>query len=164
MTELAMGRGQNCILAAGQVHCFGFDVSGSLGIPDGPLLRHCDGANPCIETTTLVPSISGQRFMHIGSGASSDHTCAALEGGGLYCWGQNTDGQCGGTPDGRRDPAPVPGFALPVVRIATGQRSTCLTTEAGALYCWGSNVDGQLGLGPADGLLHSSPAVVLVTP
>ena len=76
------------------------------------------------------------------------HTCAIDAGGGLRCWGSNSNGQLGdGTTTDRHVPTPVVGLSSGVLAVATGAFHTCALLQSGALKCWGANDKGQLGDG-----------------
>lgn len=73
------------------------------------------------------------------------HTCAARQGGGLFCFGNNAHGELGdGTKDNRSVPTPVLGNPL-VEGVAAGLEHTCILQKASVVRCWGSNGKGQLG-------------------
>jgi hypothetical protein len=89
----------------------------------------------------------------------ADHTCAIVEGGGLFCWGDNTAGQLGHAGAGGTTPAQV--FASGVTAVAAGAQHTC-AVQGGVVKCWGANGSGQLGRGSA-GASDPTPAPVAGT-
>jgi len=92
----------------------------------------------------------GQRLWGGGS------ECVIRSGGSVWCWGDNTYGQCGqlsATEDPingtntvpNPSPVPLPGNAI---ELATGSdNSWCASLDTGALWCWGQNSWGELGNG-----------------
>ena len=77
--------------------------------------------------------------------AGVDHTCALLEDGTVWCWGNNEAGQLGtGNFGGPSLPAIVEGIAGATAVVAGGSH-TCALLEGGAVTCWGANVAGHLG-------------------
>jgi alpha-tubulin suppressor-like RCC1 family protein len=89
--------------------------------------------------------------------AGSAFACALLEGGSLWCWGRNSEGQLGrGALSPREGPARV---ALDgVTAIVAGARHAC-ATAGGATWCWGDRAAGQLGDG-VTGAAMATPARV----
>lgn len=80
------------------------------------------------------------------------HTCVALVGGDVYCWGENPEGQVGVSDAGYRvlspTRVPLPALGLGGINgIAAGEYHTCAVLSDGRLFCWGSDHQGQLGLG-----------------
>ena len=72
-------------------------------------------------------------------------TCFRDEAG-LYCWGNNRNGQLG---NGSMEPHAVPTRvhgSLDPDRLAVGYSFTC-AIERGSLWCWGINQWGNLGMG-----------------
>jgi len=96
--------------------------------------------------------------------AGEQHTCAVLDDGSAWCWGDNRRGQLGdGTSIDRSTPTRVvgpggTGQLSGVVAITAGSEHTCAVTSSGAVYCWGQNRNGQLGIGTKKS--QSSPVQV----
>jgi alpha-tubulin suppressor-like RCC1 family protein len=83
--------------------------------------------------------------------AGSLHTCAIVESGAVWCWGEGGAGQLGtGTSDDQFVPVEVVDVPAPAVAIAAGGLHTCALTIDDTLYCWGNNSHGQLGTGNFD--------------
>jgi alpha-tubulin suppressor-like RCC1 family protein len=93
---LAAGARHTCaVLGDGSVRCWGANEAGQLG--DGSLL---DSWIPVVVSS--LADATG------GIGAGGQHTCAAVAGGQLRCWGANGRGQLGdGTTLDRLTPVPV---------------------------------------------------------
>ena len=95
---------------------------------------------------------------------SENHTCAVMENGTVFCWGNNSSGQLGNGRSGiNRDDrsentaAPVAVMGIDdATEIATGWDHTCALVEDSTVSCWGSNSFGQLG----DGTNRSASAPV----
>ena len=83
--------------------------------------------------------------------ASGWHSCAN-EGGVLYCWGQNADGQIGdGTQRNANSRHAVMGIGdlADLASVGMGQFTTCACRRDGTAWCWGRNIEGELGTGAA---------------
>jgi serine/threonine-protein kinase len=87
------------------------------------------------------------------------HTCA-IQGGKLFCWGLNDDGQLG-TGAFASATGPANTGLTGVDRIAAGFNLTCALFQSGDLKCWGANDKGQLGNG--SNLPAKSPSPLAVT-
>jgi alpha-tubulin suppressor-like RCC1 family protein len=110
---------------------------------------------PAPTSTATVPA-SAPTILDAGD----FHACAVTVGGGLKCWGANTDGQLGdGTTTVRLTPRGVAGLASGVRAVTAGGEHTCAVTTGGSVKCWGNNNSFQL----SDGTLldRSSPVDVL---
>ena len=96
-------------------------------------------------------------------GAGSLHTCAVKTDGALYCWGRNSDCQCGQEASGSiTGPTPV-GMDTDWARVEGGGQFTCGLKTSDDLFCWGEGDDGQLGNGMYGvGTTVSVPGVVLI--
>lgn len=106
------------------------------------------------ERVELV--LRSPRVTHVAPGRG--HTCASVEGVGVFCWGYNMSGESG---SGSTSPVSRPArLELPigeVIAIAAGgypglsqSGHACAVLESGgerSLWCWGNNDDGQLGNG-----------------
>ena len=136
-TQLAAGHFHTCARTEdGAVWCWGFNGAGQLG--DGTL---ADRLAP-VRVRGLPAGVRVERVA-----AGRHHTCALLEDGAAWCWGENASGQLGdgGTRD-RASPAPVMGVR-DLTELSLGDRHTCARRVEGSVFCWGANRDGQLGDG-----------------
>jgi uncharacterized repeat protein (TIGR01451 family) len=89
--------------------------------------------------------------------AGNSHTCAALTGGRLKCWGGSGSGQLGqGSSTARGDGSNEMGANLAAIELGAGRRAvsvgaganvSCAVLDDGRLKCWGQNSSGELGLG-----------------
>jgi alpha-tubulin suppressor-like RCC1 family protein len=137
--SLDLGQDATCAVKNdGTLWCWGADTFGKLGIAVDP-----NAAPPRF----LVP-------MQVGSDAdwaevSVDvfHTCAVKQGGTLWCWGRNAEGQLGvGDITDRATPTQV-GSASDWSSVSVGRFHTCAEETDHTVRCTGENVAGQLGTG-----------------
>jgi len=122
----------------------------------------CDTAvaNSGSQTPADCVLLSGQRQMVASKvDAGLYHSCAVLVGGGVKCWGLDTNGQLGnGSPGG--GPTPVAVFGVSDAEaVSAGNYHSCAVLVGGGLKCWGYNGSGQLG----DGSRTSRTAPVAVS-
>ena len=135
-SAVAAGVAHTCaLLKTGSVECWGANGDGQLG--NGTT---ADSANP-VAVTGLVSSARA-----IAAGLA--HTCAALDDGGIDCWGANANGELGnGTTVDSSVPLLVTGLAGHAAAIDAGDAHTCALLDGGRVQCWGWNIEGQLGNG-----------------
>src|SRR5207302_7732336 len=81
--------------------------------------------------TTPTPILVGQMFANV---ATSSHTCA-ITSGEVYCWGRNTDDECGA---GSNPQPPFP-VGSGYTQVAAGGAHTCAVVATGGVKCWGYN-------------------------
>jgi alpha-tubulin suppressor-like RCC1 family protein len=136
ITAVALGAEHTCLLtSAGVVKCLGVNQEGELG----------NGiASPVFPYVPAdVPGLGGVTAIDAGK----THTCALSSGGGVKCWGGNSQGQLGnGTKANNNSPVDVAGLSSGITSIQAGEDSTCAITSAGAVKCWG----GTYGTTPVD--------------
>ena len=139
VTSLGVGWFANCAARAdGTVWCWGGNNYGELG-PNAT-------KNTWYTTPVQIPGLSGATQVAAGF----FHMCAIATGSsgpGVYCWGQNTNGQLGNgtTTD---NATPVAAFTGSFRNVACGAYNSYVTTsQQGYVYGWGSNSYGQLGNG-----------------
>ncbi|WP_437591402.1 right-handed parallel beta-helix repeat-containing protein [Sorangium sp. So ce1000] len=156
--KIVAGSEHTCaLLAEGTVQCWGYNLSGQLGLGAG--------SPTTVYAPIEVSSLSG--IVDIAAG--SYHTCALNHDGEVYCWGDNHFGEIGdGTSTGR--PSPVLALTGAVAVSAGGQTSCAILTDHTA-RCWGMNWQGQVGAGytsapgvpwptPVQGIAHASAIAV----
>jgi alpha-tubulin suppressor-like RCC1 family protein len=123
-----------------------------------PALYQVTATNDAGSTTGLVElSVSAGEIAGLSAlSASGDHTCVALNGDRVLCWGENHLFQLG---DGNNDPARFPvmsaGAGPGIQAIASGDYHVC-ALAGGAASCWGVYYDGV----PDSGAWTSAPRVV----
>ena len=104
---------------------------------------------------TPVNGVTG--VAQISAGAA--HTCAVLNTGHIYCWGDNSFGQLGnGTRVTSTFPVEVSGITN-AVNVTAGYIHSCATLSNGTAVCWGSNRSGQIGDGIGKGRVAPTPVV-----
>jgi alpha-tubulin suppressor-like RCC1 family protein len=148
VAQLSAGKDHACALThGGKVWCWGSNASGQLGTGD--------------TTTPPEPSKvkSLGRAADVAAALSGSSTCAALEDGSIWCWGQNADGVAGSLGiSAFTTPSQVPGIQG-AVSVRTGDGGGCAAESSGAFLCWGNDGDGTLGTSPTVAANDASGAV-----
>jgi alpha-tubulin suppressor-like RCC1 family protein len=140
---LALGDHHSCVIMTnGDVHCWGLNTSGQLGIGNfsGAI---GDAANEAITNVRL-----GGPARKIVAGET--HTCALMETGFMRCWGDDSNHQIGNAAhQSISDPSALGDIVTgdEVADIGLGDQHTCALLVDGQLKCWGRGVEGQLGNG-----------------
>jgi alpha-tubulin suppressor-like RCC1 family protein len=132
------GEAHTCALVeGGALFCWGANSEGQLGTMPG---------EDVLAPVRVAESIGS--FVHVDAGAM--HTCGIIDGGTLFCWGRNSEGQLGAGVAG--DPLPptevmasdssLGGFT----EVFAGVHHSCaLQGSASRLWSWGVNSNGVLG-------------------
>lgn len=143
LVDVAAGAQHTCtIVAYGSQHvtyCFGADAA--LGATkQGALTVASSGLG------------SAPMLLSLASGHGAGHTCGIDQGKQVWCWGDDSAGQCGqGNPHAN---VPTPSVALDyelgiakATVLAVGTTSTCLVRSSdGKLLCFGGNTSCQIDL------------------
>jgi len=100
----------------------------------------------CLFVVSIATGVaSADTLVSAGQG-----TTCKIDGGALYCWGDNSHGQLGigNVTEPSVVPLAVTGMASDVtyVSVAPDGPNVC-AIQAGRLYCWGDNTYGQIGDG-----------------
>ncbi len=133
--EVSAGGQFTCArLGNGEVHCWGLNSSGELGVGDA--------------STRFVPAgavaLSGTP---VQLAAGSAHICARLANQSVQCWGDNSSGQLGDSDGGNDSATPSSvnlGGPTAITDLASGGLFSCVIVD-GNVKCWGENGSGQLG-------------------
>ncbi len=119
----------------GSVECWGNNDLGHLG--NGSFTP----ASVAVNTRDLSTGV-------LAISAKANHSCAIIPGGGVKCWGNNSNGELGNSSITYSTvPVDVVGLGDPVIAVATGAWHTCILNSNGGVKCWGNNSYGQLGDG-----------------
>ncbi len=131
--DVSLGRIAGCVATRrGTVHCFGDNSHGQLGAG----LR-----DERSDAPVQVLGVSGARRVVMGE----LHACAILDDETVRCWGDNQNGETGGTtsyaPAARElvRANAVPGVSG-TIELALTYGSTCALAKSGDVRCWGTSI------------------------
>ncbi len=154
VTSLASGTAHQCVIASGEVYCWGTNSRGLLGtgISDS-------------ETSPAPAALAADAGVYPQQVAASPYrTCVRMTDGTVQCAGWDERGQLGRGDAGTYSLAFVPVSTLQeeyVVQIATSYFATCALVQGGKVVCWGGNTGGELGMGMTDSNPHPAPVPVV---
>ena len=141
------------LLDTHQVKCWGFNVSGQLGI--GNAVTMGDGAGEMGDALPVVPLGTGRTAVSVSTG--NNFSCALLDDGTARCWGNSTNAQLGqgsttslgNAPNELGDNLPpIPlGTGRTAIAVIAGHLEACALLDDHSLKCWGFNQTGGLGQG-----------------
>jgi alpha-tubulin suppressor-like RCC1 family protein/serine/threonine protein kinase len=137
----------------GQLWCWGNSNNGELGQDNDEAWA--------VPVKVSLPGSIESNFTSVAAGQL--HFCAISTKFQVWCWGLNTDSQCGKPSDaGSQLPSPtlVPNMPAFVSYVTAGNQHSCAGNSS-VLFCWGSNPYGQLGDGSAM-TSHHPPSIVLL--
>jgi len=137
-----------CAVADALAYCWGHNSIGQIG--DGTTTQRnlpTKVVNTGVLSGKTITSISQDGYYTIASGAY-EHACVVASGG-VYCWGENNDGELGdGSTTDRTTPVAVTASGVlsghTIQDVKVGLRHSCVLAD-GAVYCWGFNSSGQVG-------------------
>ncbi len=146
LAAVTCGSSRTCGLdAAGQAYCWGYGLSGGLGV------------DPHRDANTPIPAQmpSGVKFASIAG--RGYHSCALDTEGSAYCWGYNRYGQVGNNTVSTNNEENVPvAVVMPqdvtFASVEVGSYHSCALDRSGQAFCWGEATSGRLGH-EGDGLL-----------
>jgi len=129
--SVAVGLTHACALTeAGEVWCWGESSGGATG--DGVL----DGEDAPVRV--IAPKrVEGLGGKAVDVDADNTHTCAALDDGGVACWGDNLTGSFGAGRPSTATPVRIDGVTG-AVEVATGESQTCSRSATGDVTCFGA--------------------------
>jgi alpha-tubulin suppressor-like RCC1 family protein len=118
-------------LKVGGVECWGSNSDGLLG----------DGST--VAFSNVAVSVPGMSYVQDLFSAGGGY-CAVMDGGGVKCWGSDSDGTLG---DGRSSGYSAVPVAVKGVSGAVSVHGSCAVLKKGGVKCWGPATDGDLGNG-----------------
>lgn len=131
--EMGVPIGHTCALTReGAVYCWGANRYGQV--------TRTAGAPPHVEAPRPVNTVGWASGRIVQLSAGDGCTCARLDTGPIYCWGDPNNGQLG-APSG----SAVSMLPADVAEVFAGALRVCVTTREGRAICWGENGQGQLG-------------------
>ncbi len=152
VTALVAGAAHTCArLTDGTVACWGAGANGRLGYG---AINNVGDTEPPRQAGSV--DLGGGMVGALAAGAA--HTCAAVPGIAMRCWGAASDGRLGNnsTQDVGDNETPAMSIAVAgtsgVQGIATGGAHTCVVDNSGQVRCFGLGSSGQLGYASAASL------------
>ncbi|KAL6272069.1 hypothetical protein ACE6H2_022761 [Prunus campanulata] len=141
------------VTSRGEVYTWGFGRGGRLGHPDFDI----HSGQAAVITPRLVTSGLGSRRVK-AIAAAKHHTVIATEGGEVFTWGSNREGQLGYTSvDTQPTPRRVSSLRSKVVAVAAANKHTAVVSDNGEVFTWGCNREGQLGYGTSNSASNYTP-------
>lgn len=143
VVDVAAGSHHSCALTEeSDIYCWGSSADGKLG-GDQDFEEPEEITEP--EPVTGLGDHTIDRLVEI----PMNHTCAVTTDDELICWGSNSWGQLGLSPDDvpRTNEPTVVSQVSPLRDAATGTFGNCVVDESQTLRCWGVNSHGSLGIG-----------------
>lgn len=142
--------------ADGKLYSWGFGRGGRLGFSDFDIHS---GQVAVITPQQVCCGIGNRRVKIIA--VAKHHSLVATEGGEVFTWGSNREGQLGYTSvDTQPTPRRVTTLKARVVAAAVANKHSAVLTEAGEVFTWGCNREGQLGYGTSNSASNHVPRVV----
>ncbi|KAI5065917.1 hypothetical protein GOP47_0018541 [Adiantum capillus-veneris] len=142
--------------ADGKLYSWGFGRGGRLGFSDFDI----HSGQVAVITPQLVSCGIGNRRVKIIA-VAKHHSLVVTEGGEVFTWGSNREGQLGYTSvDTQPTPRRVSTLKAKVVAAAAANKHSAVLTEAGEVFTWGCNREGQLGYGTSNSASNPVPRVV----
>ncbi|XP_075638521.1 uncharacterized protein LOC142610565 isoform X2 [Castanea sativa] len=144
------------VSARGEVYTWGFGRGGRLGHPDFDI----HSGQAAVITPRQVTSGLGSRLVK-AIAAAKHHTVVATEGGEVFTWGSNREGQLGyPSVDTQPTPRRVSSLRSKILSVAAANKHTAVVSETGEVFTWGCNREGQLGYGTSNSASNYTPRVV----
>jgi hypothetical protein len=140
VTAVSAGFVSACaITAGGGVECWGNISYGDLG-------NNSDAGSSSVPVQVQVSGLTNG-VTAVSAGFYS--ACAVTAGGGVECWGLNSDGELGDNSDAGSSsvPAQVSGLTSGATAVSASGLGefACALTVGGGVWCWGYNSFGELG-------------------
>jgi len=131
-TAMALGAVHSCaLLETDNVRCWGNNENGQLG--NG----RSENSSIPVEVTELPDKV-------VQVTAGGVFTCALMQNGKLYCWGDGSNGRFGdGFGETHRTPVLVDGLDQDLDMIVAGDYHLCARTTLGEILCWGALSSGE---------------------
>ncbi|KAK6944175.1 Regulator of chromosome condensation, RCC1 [Dillenia turbinata] len=143
------------VSALGEVYTWGFGRGGRLGHPEFDI----HSGQAAVITPRIVTDLGSRRIKAVA--AAKHHTAVATEGGEVFTWGSNREGQLGYTSvDTQPTPRRVSSLKSKIVAVAAANKHTAVVSETGEVFTWGCNKEGQLGYGTSNSASNYTPRVV----
>lgn len=118
---------------SGELWCWGYNGMGQVGTGD---------SDKFVETPIKVAGVSNV----VAFANGHEHTCAAEDGGKVYCWGRNGSHQLGKGSGNSSYNTPQVALGLSdVTALAVGESHSCAVQKGGKVWCWGANMHGEAG-------------------
>ncbi|XP_031258491.1 uncharacterized protein LOC116116569 isoform X1 [Pistacia vera] len=144
------------VTTRGEIFTWGFGRGGRLGHPEFDIHS---GQAAVITPRQVTSGLGSCRVKTIA--AAKHHTILATEGGGVFTWGSNREGQLGYTSvDTQPTPRRVSSLKSRIIAVAAANKHTAVVSESGEVFTWGCNREGQLGYGTSHSASNYTPRLV----